>query len=82
MHAARLQPGMRQVRSRAIAHDGDPVMLWALSNVVVRPDLTKDNVYPRKERPENKIDPVVAHLVALARHMAGVEASSAGIVEV
>lgn len=68
-----------QVRSRAIAHDGDPVMLWALSNVVVRPDLTKDNVYPRKERPENKIDPVVAHLVALARHMAGADQGTGGI---
>jgi phage terminase large subunit-like protein len=70
------------IRSRAIAHNGDPVMLWMLSNVVVRPDLTKDNVYPRKERPENKIDGVVAHLMALGRFIAGLEHSSAGFVEV
>jgi phage terminase large subunit-like protein len=30
----------------------------------------KDNIYPRKERPENKIDGVVAALTALNRQMA------------
>ena len=34
-------------------------MTWMLSNVVAKPD-AKDNVYPRKERPENKIDGPVA----------------------
>ncbi|TDR94195.1 terminase large subunit [Enterovirga rhinocerotis] len=67
------------VRSRAIAHNGDPVMTWMLSNVVVRPDLTKDNVYPRKERPENKIDGVVAHIMALGRHMAAPDDGFGGI---
>lgn len=67
------------VRSKAIAHDGDPVMLWMLSNVVVRPDLTKDNVYPRKERPENKIDGVVAHVIALGRFIAAPETGAGGI---
>src|SRR5690606_19538173 len=57
------------IRSRAIAHDGDPVMTWMLSNVVAKED-AKDNVYPRKERPENKIDGVVARLMAMARFLA------------
>jgi phage terminase large subunit-like protein len=58
-----------RIRARAIAHDGDPVFTWMLSNVVAKPD-RKDNVYPNKLRPENKIDGPVAHMMALARHMA------------
>jgi phage terminase large subunit-like protein len=30
----------------------------------------KDNIYPRKERPENKIDGVVALLIAVNRYLA------------
>jgi phage terminase large subunit-like protein len=30
----------------------------------------KDNIYPRKERPENKIDGAVALIMALGRAMA------------
>lgn len=46
-----------------IHHDGDPVLAWAVSNVVAHTD-AKDMVFPRKERPENKIDPVTAALGA------------------
>jgi phage terminase large subunit-like protein len=46
--------------------DGDPVLSWALSNVVCHRD-AKDHIYPRKERPENKIDPAVALIMAVAR---------------
>lgn len=46
--------------------DGDPVLTWMVSNVVCHLD-AKDNIYPRKERPENKIDGVVAILMALNR---------------
>ncbi len=51
-------------------HDGDPVLTWMVSNVVCHRD-AKDNIYPRKEREENKIDGVVALIMALGRHMAG-----------
>ncbi|MDN3627875.1 terminase large subunit [Methylobacterium isbiliense] len=69
------------IRSRAIAHSGDPVFTWMLSNVVAKPD-RKDNVYPTKLRPENKIDGPVAHLMALARCMSGAEPGIArGFVE-
>lgn len=48
--------------------DGDPVLTWMVSNVVCHTD-AKDNIYPRKERPENKIDGVVALIMALGRAM-------------
>lgn len=57
------------IRAGQIAHDGCPVMTWQISNVVARED-AKDNVYPRKERAENKIDSVVALISALGRAMA------------
>ena len=59
------------IRDRKLKHNGDPVMTWAMSNVVAKLD-AKDNVYPRKERVENKIDPFVALCAAMARAMTGV----------
>ncbi|MDS4049323.1 terminase TerL endonuclease subunit [Accumulibacter sp.] len=49
-----------------LVHDGDPVLTWMASNVVAHLD-AKDNIYPRKERPENKIDGIVALILALSR---------------
>jgi phage terminase large subunit-like protein len=51
-----------------LVHDGDPVLGWMVSNVVCHVD-AKDNIYPRKERPENKIDGVVALIMAINRWM-------------
>jgi phage terminase large subunit-like protein len=56
------------IRDRKYKHNGDPVFTWALSNVVAKKD-AKDNVYPRKEIDQNKIDPAVAHISALGRSM-------------
>ena len=50
-------------------HTGCPVMTWMVSNVVCHRD-QKDNIYPRKERVENKIDGVVAAIMALGRMQA------------
>ncbi len=47
-----------------LTHDGDPVMRWMMSNVVAKLD-AKDNIFPRKERYENKIDGVVALIMAV-----------------
>jgi phage terminase large subunit-like protein len=58
------------IRSRKIAHNGDPVFTWMLSNVVARPD-KKDNVYPNKDRNENKIDGPVAQMMAMSRFLLG-----------
>lgn len=46
----------------------DPVLMWMFGNVVARVD-AKDNIFPRKERDENKIDGAVAAIMALARRM-------------
>ena len=58
-----------------LRHDADPVLTWMASNVVAHLD-AKDNIYPRKERPENKIDGIVALIMALARAMMGGSDSS------
>jgi phage terminase large subunit-like protein len=51
------------MRGRRIAHDGDPVLAWMISNVTAKED-AKENVYPRKEQPQNKIDGAVAMIAA------------------
>lgn len=59
---------MKAVRSRRVLHDGCPVLAWAMSNVVGHFD-AKGNVYPKKERAENKIDPAITAIMALGRAM-------------
>lgn len=49
-----------------IAHGGCPILTWQASNVVAKVD-AKDNIYPNKERPENKIDGMVALIMAMSR---------------
>jgi phage terminase large subunit-like protein len=60
------------VRSGRMHHDGDPVLAWMVSNVVCHTD-AKENIYPRKERPENKIDGVVSLIMAVGRSMVSEE---------
>ena len=52
--------------SGKLHHDGDPVLAWMASNVVAHLDV-KENIYPRKEMPQNKIDGIVALIMALNR---------------
>lgn len=63
---------MKQLEADVIAgklwHDGCPVMSWNISNVVCHSD-AKDNIYPRKAVPENKIDGVVALIMAYGVEM-------------
>ena len=49
-----------------IHYNDDPIFTWMLSNVVAHYD-KKDNIYPNKEREENKIDGPVALIMALNR---------------
>ena len=60
------------VLQRRLVHNGDPILAWMISNVVCHRD-AKDNIYPRKEREENKIDGVVALIMALGRIMTSTE---------
>ena len=54
------------VLDKRIHHDGDPILTWMVSNVVCHYD-KKDNIYPNKQRADDKIDGVVALLMALGR---------------
>ncbi len=61
------------VRSGRLHHDGNPVLRWMVSNTVCHTD-ARDNIYPRKERVEAKIDGVFATLNALSRALRTAEA--------
>lgn len=56
------------MRSGRIRHDGNGPLAWCIGNVVGHFD-ARDNVYPRKARPENKIDAATALIMAIARSM-------------
>lgn len=63
-------PAMKELEGAIMGgrfhHNGDLPLTWMISNVVCHSD-HKGNIYPRKEREENKIDAVVAVLSAMAR---------------
>lgn len=59
-------------------HDGNPCTVWQFSNVEVAPD-RNENIFPRKLRPQNKIDAAVATIVAHARAMVTEAAAGAGM---
>ena len=67
---ANLSDPMKQFQALVLDHrlhfNGDPVLTWMVSNVVCHVD-AKENIYPRKDAPENKIDGVVAGIMALSR---------------
>jgi phage terminase large subunit-like protein len=56
------------MRGGRIAHDGNGPLNWCIGNVVGHYD-ARGNVYPRKTRPENKIDAATALIMAIARCM-------------
>lgn len=52
------------VQDKRLIHEGDPALTWMMGNIVAKRDF-KDNVFPRKEVYENKIDGAVALIMAL-----------------
>ena len=54
------------IKGGQLVHGGDPVMKWMVSNCVVFTDVN-DNIKVRKETHSNKIDGVIASIMALAR---------------
>lgn len=60
------------VRDGRFHYNGDRVLTWMFSNVTCHQD-AKENIFPRKERVENKIDGVVALIMAMNRAMAAGE---------
>lgn len=61
------------VLQKKLAHGDCPILTWMASNVVAKLD-AKDNIYPNKERPENKIDGIVALITAMCRAISPEEA--------
>lgn len=59
-------------------HDGNPAYVWMMSNVEVWMD-RNENIFPRKLRPQNKIDAAVATIIAMARAMVPREEQAAGV---
>ncbi|WP_137719341.1 terminase large subunit [Methylobacillus flagellatus] len=54
-------------------HDGNPAFEWMMSNVEVKPD-RNENIFPRKQGAEKKIDAALAVILAHSRAMLGNEA--------
>lgn len=65
------------VLAKKLTHNANPCLTWMVSNVVCHRDV-KDNIYPRKEREENKIDGIVAAIMAINRWLAPREEQGAG----
>ena len=65
-----LSPAMKQLEAivvdKRFHFNGDPVASWAMSNVVAHLD-RKGNLFPGKDAPENKIDPMSALFNALSQ---------------
>ena len=59
----------KQVISRGIRHDGNPVIRWMIDNTVVLMD-GAGNMMPSRKRSANKIDGAVSGLMAFANAMA------------
>ncbi|MDE9483640.1 terminase large subunit [Xenorhabdus bovienii] len=51
------------VNRKFIRHNGDPVLAWAMSNVVMETDANA-NIKPNKKKSANKIDPAIAFLMS------------------
>ena len=63
------------VLENKLVHDGNPVMTWMVSNMVVKVSKFNELRSPTKERPENKTDGPMAMLMALGRALAVTESN-------
>ena len=64
----------RRVNRRELRHGNNPVVRWMASNVTVRMD-PAGNIKPDKQRSSEKIDGIVAAIMALGRAIAREEES-------
>lgn len=56
------------IMSNRIKHFGHPILRWMMQNVMIKTD-TNGNIRPDKGKSKNKIDGIVACIIALAAHM-------------
>ena len=66
----------RKLLGRELQHGDDPVATWCASNVTVRTD-PAGNIKPDKERSMERIDPIVALIMAVGRSMSAPVTGSA-----
>jgi phage terminase large subunit-like protein len=66
---------LTMVKKRQLHHGGNPVLRWTASNVAVKED-PSGNQRPDKEKSTEKIDPMVALIMAIGRAMVNPETSS------
>jgi len=64
-----------KILEKNIQFQSDPVLMWMFGNVTAKLD-KKDNIFPNKERFENKIDGVVALIMAMNRAILDEETGS------
>lgn len=74
-----MSPAMREVEgaiaSKRFHHANHPILTWHASNVVAKED-AKENIFPRKEQSENKIDGMIATIMAVGRAYYAVDTTS------
>lgn len=58
------------MKEKDIVHNTKSMMKWCVGNVVAKYD-ANDNVFPRKEHEDMKIDPVIALIMAIAGFLVG-----------
>lgn len=63
-----------EILKQNIEFEMDPMLFWMFGNVVAKVD-AKDNIFPRRERNQNKIDGPVSVIIAMARAIAMQEAN-------
>lgn len=65
-----LSPAMKEldaaIKAGRFHHDGNVILSWMMGNVTAKPD-ANDNVFPRREKDESKIDGAVAVLMCVNR---------------
>jgi phage terminase large subunit-like protein len=66
-----------KIMARKVHHGGHPVMAWCVANAVIRRD-SNGNIAPDKEKASDKIDGVVAAIMALSRCNVPGEAEESG----
>lgn len=69
---------LRLYRSGQLQHGGDPVLRWMALNVVMQKD-PAGNLKPTKEKSRDKIDGIVALVMALGRAMLDTPAAAPGV---
>lgn len=70
----------RAVVGRTLAHEGNPVFTWSVSNTVLDRD-SAGNPRPSKKRSVERIDPVVACVVAFAASLHGAASDTQNVYE-